>query len=866
MPLKFFSTAVLSLASVLCASAQSYVHFEARHTHPIGLSPDGTRLFVLNSPDARLSVFDVSNAANPAPVLIAEIPVGMEPVSLRARTDDEVWVVNELSDSVSVVSVSGQKTIATLRAPDEPADVVFAQDRAFVSCARSNSVRVFDTVTREGLADLPVGGLYPRALAVNAAGTRVYGAFLLSGNGTTILKEASAPAQPPPTNASLPAPPRTALIVSGDDPRINYTVVNHDIVEINAETLEVSSHTGSAGTNLFDLAVHPITGDVWVANTDALNLIRFEPELRGHFEDNRLTRITMPAGNTTAFDLNTGVDYNILPNVAARNTALAQPSALSFAADGSHLWVAAFGTDRVAKVLTDGTVVTRVDLRPAGNSRSMRGPRGLAWQQNTKRLYVMNKLANSVTVIDTSVGTVIAEVPAGSHDPMPQAIKEGRGFLFDARLSGNGTMSCSSCHLDADRDGLAWDLGDPGGEMVTVQGKDISIGDSTPRDRVMHPMKGPMVTQTLRGLHDGTTPAAPFHWRGDRPTLQSFNATFDKLMGGSELSTADINAMADYINSLRHHPNPNQNLDRKPPEGFSGGNPEVGRSIFSGEKFHCAVCHVLPATTGHNIDLHTPVFSSQPIKDPSLAIVYQKLFYAPLAGNETLSGFGLLHDGTGSSLPSGHDYATTSPGNTQEFANLRGFIMTLDTGTAPAVGHDLTVTTENRADEAVLNEIGILEGQVAAANCDLAVRGILQGRQRAFQLVCTNEVCLYVSDQFAEPGRDRVALLGMLTAGDSLTWLGVPRGQGSRFGGDRDADGIGDADEAPPHPVVTPTGGAVILLWPDVHTDWFAQTGTAPQGPWTTLTQPRTVAGPFFSIQTNPAPGGRSFFRLRRTW
>ena len=30
----------------------------------------------------------------------SEIPVGLEPVSVRARTNDEVWVVNEVSDSV----------------------------------------------------------------------------------------------------------------------------------------------------------------------------------------------------------------------------------------------------------------------------------------------------------------------------------------------------------------------------------------------------------------------------------------------------------------------------------------------------------------------------------------------------------------------------------------------------------------------------------------------------------------------------------------------------------------------------------------------------------------------------------------------
>src|SRR3712207_5881398 len=68
------------------AGAQTFIHFEARQVHPIAVTPDGSRLLALNSPDGRLSVFDVSNAANPEPVLIAEIPVGIEPVSVRART------------------------------------------------------------------------------------------------------------------------------------------------------------------------------------------------------------------------------------------------------------------------------------------------------------------------------------------------------------------------------------------------------------------------------------------------------------------------------------------------------------------------------------------------------------------------------------------------------------------------------------------------------------------------------------------------------------------------------------------------------------------------------------------------------------
>ena len=36
------------------------------------------------------------------------MPVGLEPVAVAARTDAEVWVVNLLSDSVSIVDVASR--------------------------------------------------------------------------------------------------------------------------------------------------------------------------------------------------------------------------------------------------------------------------------------------------------------------------------------------------------------------------------------------------------------------------------------------------------------------------------------------------------------------------------------------------------------------------------------------------------------------------------------------------------------------------------------------------------------------------------------------------------------------------------------
>ena len=119
------------------------MNWESPHVHPLELTPNGTRLLAINTPDARLEVFDTTG---PRLVKLHDVPVGLDPVSVRARTNDEVRVVNHVSDSVSVISLSTANVIATFKTDDEPADVVFAgsPQRAFVSCSQVNTIQVFD--------------------------------------------------------------------------------------------------------------------------------------------------------------------------------------------------------------------------------------------------------------------------------------------------------------------------------------------------------------------------------------------------------------------------------------------------------------------------------------------------------------------------------------------------------------------------------------------------------------------------------------------------------------------------------------------------------------------------------------------------
>ena len=670
-------------------ASSAYVNFEGAQTNPISISADGRWLYAVNTPDARLSIFDLSQPS--APRLVAEIPVGIEPVSVTPRTNNEVWVVNQVSDSISIVSLSRRLVVDTIFIKDEPAAVAFAGAYAFVTVSRHNLVRVYDAASRRLVKVVPTLGHNPRALATSADGSKVYAAFALSGNRTTIIGFPFAPPPPSPTNQALPSAPVSGRIVDVEDPDwaplTRFIMPDMDVVEIDVASLAPSRYFSRIGTINLGIAVHPTTGELYVANTDARNLVRFEPNLRARFVVNRVTRVRS-SGEPDHYDLNAGIADGPLPNPAAIASSLAQPTALTFDPTGNRLYVAAFGSDRIGVLDTNGTVLHRIDVATGGSAHSSRkrGPRGLAISPAGEWLYALNRISNTISTIETSTRRVAGEVPAGAFDPTPEVIRSGRGFLYDAKLSGNGSASCAACHIDADMDFLAWDLGNPAGNMETV----VQNGSEIP----MHPMKGPMTTQTLRGLEGNN----PLHWRGDRADFNAFNGAFDSLMGGAKLPDADMAAFTAFINTIRFMPNPNQNLDRTMPTTFVGGKPSAGLNTFVNEEyrtsFTCNTCHKINPGPGTTNSIQFVEGQFQPFKVPHLRNIYQKIGVSRSWGSIAINGYGLLNDG---SQPSAFELLSQ-----QQFhlfaadpvrkLNLSAFLMCFDTGMAPAVGYTRTLT------------------------------------------------------------------------------------------------------------------------------------------------------------------------------
>jgi YVTN family beta-propeller protein len=890
----------LCLLSIDAAKAQSsFVNWETPHVHPLERTSDGALLLAVNTADARLEAWTLSDApAEPMTPAFA-VSVGLDPCTVRARTATEAWVVNHISDSVSIVDLTTRSVVRTLTTDDEPFDVVFAGGKAFVSCGQPDTVLVW-TVANLNAAPvrLRLQGEEPRALSVSPDGTKVWVGIFESGNSSTILgggstmnggfppnvvSDTQSPynGQNPPPNSGtafvpainpvLPTPLRVGLIVKKngqglwlDDNGRNWTnlvsgsqaarsgrpvgwdLLDNDLARIDVATLQVSY-----ATRLMNLvmaqAPHPVTGDVWAVGTDATNEVRFEPNLKGKFVRVRWARVDDQTLASSTGDLNAHLDYttSTLPQ-AQRDRAVGDPRHIVWNAAGTKAFVAGMGSNNVVVLDAAGA---RSGLAPT--IEVPEGPTGLVLDESRGRAYVLSRFAGRVSTI--SLTSELVTHSLAYFDPSPQAIKQGRKHLYDThRTSGLGQVACASCHVDARMDRLAWDLGDPQGNMDPVAGQNLAAGipGLTGGFQDFHPMKGPMTTQTFQDIIG----KEPLHWRGDRDGLEHFNAAFQELQGDdAQLTAAEMQQYEDFLATIHLPPNPFRSEDNTLPTsltlaghyttgrfGPAGqplpvGNAQQGLAdyrnlLLDGGGIRCVTCHTLPTglgtdfllqgssyqpfPAGPNGERHHALVSVDGSTNVSMKVSQLRNLYDKVGFEATQAisraGFGYLHDGSVDSIARFVSEPVFNMTSNQQVANMVAFMLSFSGSDLPSgstTGLVFPPGTASRDTHAAVGRQMTLTGAPTGSAATQLALWLSQADQQRVGLIAKGRrsgvmrgVVYLGSDLWAADAAFETVSTAQLHAGSTVgsetTFTVVPHGTQVRLGVDRDEDGWYDADEA----------------------------------------------------------------------
>lgn len=895
------SICMQNVAAAGSPATDSYVNFESHQFRPLAMSPNGKRLFVANTPDNRVAIFDLTGES---PRLLAEVLVGLEPVAIAARNDGEIWVVNHLSDSVSVVdvAVSPPRVVRTLLVGDEPRDIVFAgtrRQRAFITAAHrgQNSpymnpanpgelitpgvgradVWVFDANAQgagmEGAPEaiLQLFGDSPGPLAVSPDGESVYVGVFKSGNQTTVVGrvlvcEGGIEAEPcelykggPRAPGGLPPPneniegvpmPEAGLIVKWDGEGwkdelgrdwssvIRLDLPDYDVFRLDADAnppRQTDVYSG-VGTILYSLSVNPANGKLYVANTEAINEVRFEgvrepgddvSTVRGHLHETRITVIDPASATVNPRHLNKHIDYDrFSTGKRQRSKSLSMPVAIAQSTDGKTAYVAAKGSDKLA--ILSSEKLEDDSFRPSARKHigiPGSGPSGLVLDEPRARLYVLNRFDNSLSVVDTEKQEEVERIAL--FNPEPAEVVAGRPFFYNADItSGNGESSCASCHVAGDKDELAWDLGDPYGLMLDNPAEVLGPLKGDPQ---FHPMKGPMLTQTMRGLQNH----GALHWRGDRTAgndpggdpydergaMDKFNVAFVSLMGREEpLPQAAMDSLTEFSLRIMPPPNPIRYLDDSLTPKQAKGKElfETARTLPGGAT--CSLCHPVDREQGYygTKGIISFVIGGRLFKVPQHRNTYERVGMFGRAPSRTLRrdpehmgpqirGYGFTHDGGADTVLRFVSYPAFRwrEGDADRRA-VEQYLFAFESNQKPIVGQQITLRPN--PSDAEITRAGLLAGRALAGDAQLVASTVVNGVVRSYLLQPTG---VFHSDKRSEKSLTINALVNRsLRSGQPITMMAVPVGSGERIALDRDEDGIRNYDERELRAGINPAPGA----------------------------------------------------------
>jgi len=546
----------------------------------IAASPDGHLLYVVCQESDEVRVIDSESGRSVASIHVGHVPRGIA-LSYDAH---RLYVTNAWSDTVSVIDTGSRQVVQTLSTGFEPAGVVVdkAGTTLYVANRLSSDVSVIDLATGQEVKRL-LAGRGASYLALSPDGKWIYCTHIY------------------PNPGAFRSVPESEITIIDTSTR---RVVDRTPLQNVAGVFHV---TASADGKL-----------VAAAQLRPKNLIPLAHVEHGAVFGDSLTVFGEDIGGTIQIPIDELERYYALP------------WGIAITPDKSKIFLTTAGSESVTAIdvsrLLQAVRVRRQsfpnDLSAAAEYVTSRipvghNPRGVALSPDGKRLYVANRLDDTISVIDTGSEKVLTTIDLGGPKNI-DALRRGERLFYTADFSFQGQFGCSNCHLDATIDGLQWDL-EPDGF-----GKDIVDNRSL---------------ENLAGTE-------PFKWNGGNPDMPTeCGPRTEKFFFRSQSFTQQqLTDLVTFVYSLPYRPNRYRltSGDLTPAQ-------ERGKAIFErtqtkrgapiAEADQCTYCHSGPKYTNQKqIDVGTGKLTDRsPVIDvPQLPNV---AYSAPY-----------LHDGSARSL------------------------------------------------------------------------------------------------------------------------------------------------------------------------------------------------------------------------
>jgi YVTN family beta-propeller protein len=512
------------------------------------------------------------------------------PAGLAVSPDGKrVYIALDDRDEVAEADTVSLRVLRRAKVPGRPFGLALDKvgKQLFVTCRDGDRLTVLDTETLSETASVPVGrGPVAVACCTTPAGERLVVANSISDDISVLavspLRELGRPSAGREPFAVAAAPDGSRAFVA------NRLVTLAPVASLPAaEVTDVDPVTAHSVRHEPLESAHLSEGICFVPSRSwtltplikVRNLVPITQVANGWVMSSGLAVTDARSGNVLQIPLDEANDF------------FADPSGIAVDPGGRRAYIASGGADVVTVVnldrlaswmetadtktrqeaiydmsLSPEYVVARV---PAG-----RNPRQLALSPDGGRLFIAERLDDSILVIDTASLATRGRIVLGNggeNDP----IRRGERVFTKAAYTFQRQFSCRSCHPDGHVDGLSYDFDTSG------------VGDNLLDNRSLLGVAG----------------TEPFKWNGKNPSLEvQCGPRFARvLMRTDPIPTKELLDLTTFIKSLPPA------TDHRGTTGKLTPSQERGRAIFFAAKTpngreipherRCSTCHRPPLYT-----------------------------------------------------------------------------------------------------------------------------------------------------------------------------------------------------------------------------------------------------------------------------